>query len=207
MARTQRRSGVGPLFIQTGSSPCSNEEARTPRTARCKTMPRHEFSKPLITNYQTSPRVMSIARVSAFPVSSTTPEPTDKQEHKGIDQTLAFDSVSPVRSQSNFEELRVSSVKRRLTRNSSITTCMSALLRVPSMIHRTPSMELLEDFQKLEVQTDSTDNMPSMFHRTPCTEMLEDRQKVKAQNSHTVDSDLFHPRSSLFLVQDIEIYD
>jgi hypothetical protein len=207
MAPMQRRSGVGPLFVQTGASPRSNEEARTPRTARCKTMSRHECVKPLITNDMNSPRVLSIERVSAFPVSSTTPELKDKQEHKVIDPTLAFESVSSGRSQSNFEELRVSSLKSRLTRSSSITTCVVDLLRAPSMIHRTPPIEMLEDFQKLEVQSDATDNMPSMFYRPTSTQMHEDCQKLKVQGSQTLDHGLFHPRSSLFLVQDIEIYD
>ena len=202
----ERHSGVGPLFVQAGASRCSNEEATTPRAARCKTMPRHECAKALITKDVNSPRVLSIERVSAFPVSSTTPERSDKQEHKFIDPTLAFDSVS-VRSQSNFEELRVSSLKSRLTRSSSITTCVVDLLRAPSMIHRTPPIEMLEDFQKLEVQSDATDNMPSMFYRPTSTQMHEDCQKLKVQGSQTLDHGLFHPRSSLFLVQDIEIYD
>ena len=99
---------------------------------------------------------------------------TGKQEQKDNDPTLAFELVSSVQSQSNFEELRVSSVKSRLKRNSSISTCMRALLHVPAMMHRTPSMEMIEDFQNLEVQTDAADDMPSMFHRTQSTEVHED---------------------------------
>jgi hypothetical protein len=129
------------------------------------------------------------------------------QVYPGMYPTLAFERVSSVQSQSNFEDLRVSSVKSRLKRSSSITTCVMDLLRAPSMIHRTPSMEMLEDFQKLEVQTDATDNMPSMFHRPTSTEMHEDCQKLKGQGSQTLDHGLFHPRSSLFLFQNIEIYD
>ena len=170
-------------------------------------MRRHEYAGRLITKDQNSPRVLSVARVSAFArVSSTTTEMTGKQEQKGMYPTLAFESVSSVQRQSDFEELRVSSVNSRLKRSSSITTCMMDLLRAPSMIHRTPSMEMLEDFQKLEVQTDETDNMPSMFHRTP-TELHEDCQKLKIQGSQTLDPGLFNPRSSLFLFQDIEIQD
>ena len=162
-----RRNGVGPLVVRTGSSSPSNEQARTPRAARCKTMRRHEFAKSLITRDQTSPRMLSIARDSAFArVSSTTTEMTGKQEQKGMYPNLAFERVSSVQSQSNFEELRVSSVKSRLKRSSSITTCVTDLLRAQSPIHRTPSMEMLEDFQKLEVQTDTTDNKSSMYHRT-----------------------------------------
>ena len=202
-----RRHGVGPLVVRTGSSSPSNEQARTPRAARCKTTRRHEYAKPIITKDQTSPRVLSIARVSAFDVSSTTTEMTGKQEQKGMYPTLAFERVSSVQSQSNFEELRVSSVKSRLKRSSSITTCVMDLLRAPSVIHRTPSMEMLEDFQKLEVQTDATDNMPSMFHRPTSTEMHEDCQKLKTQGSQTLVPGLFNPRSSLFLFQDIEIQD
>jgi hypothetical protein len=132
---------------------------------------------------------------------------TGKQEQKSMYPTLAFERVSSVQSQSNFEELRVSSVKSRLKRSPSITTCVMDLLRVPSMIHRTPSMEILEDFQKLEVQTDATDNMLSIFHRKTSTEMHEDCQKLKIQGALTLDPGLFNPRSSLFLLQDIEIQD
>jgi hypothetical protein len=170
-------------------------------------MRRDEYAGRLITKDQNSPRVLSVARVSPFTrVSSATTEMTGKQEQKGMYPTLAFESVSSVQRQSDFEELRVSSVNSRLKRSSSITTCVMDLLRAPSMIHRTPSMEMLEDFQKLEVQTDATDNMPSMFHRTP-TEMHEDCQKLKIQGSQTLDPGLFNPRSSLFLFQDIEIQD
>jgi hypothetical protein len=196
-----RRNGVGPLVVRTGSSSPSNEQATPPRAARCKTMRRHEYAGRLITKDQNSPRVLSIARV----VSSTNLELTGKKEQKGIDPTLAFERVSYV--QSNFEQLRVSSVNSRLKRSSSSTTCVMDLLRAPSMIHRTPSMEMLEDFQKLEVQTDATDNMPSMFYRPTSTQMHEDCQKLKVQGSQSLDHGLFHPRSSLFLVQDIEIYD
>ena len=208
-ARMLRRSGVGPLVVRTGSSSCSNEEARTPRTARCKAMRRHEYVKPLLTKDHTSPRVLSSASVSAFArVSSTTTEMTGKQEQEGMYPTLvALERVSSVQSQSNFEELRVSSVKSRLKRSSSITTCVTDLLRAPSMIHRTPSMEMLEDFQKLEVQTDATNNVPSMFHRTTSTEMREDCQKLKVQGSQNLGRGLFNPRLSLFLFQDIEIHD
>jgi len=171
MAPMHRRSGVGPLVVRTGSSSCSNEEARTPRTARFKTMPRDECAKPL-PNDQNAPRSLSTARV----VSSTNLEMTGKQEQKDNAPTLAFVRVSSVESQSNFEELRLSPVKSRLTRNSSISTCMRALLRVPSMMNRTPSMEMIEDFQNLEVQTDAADDMPSMFHRTPSTVVREDGQ-------------------------------
>ncbi len=171
MAPMHRRSEVGPLVVRTGSSSCSNEEARTPRTARVKTMPRNECAKPL-PNDQTAPRALSTARV----LSSTNLEMTGKQEQKDNDPTLAFELVSSVQRQSNFEELRVSSVKSRLKRNSSISTCMRALLRVPAMMHRTPSMEMIEDFQNLEVQTDAADDMPCMFHRTQSTEVHEDGQ-------------------------------
>ena len=203
-----RRSGVGPLVVRTGSSSSSNEQARTPRAARCKTMPRHEYAKPLITNDQTSPRVLSIAKVSAFPRASSNTtefaEMTGKQEQKGI---LAFERVSSVQCQSVFDELRLSSVERRLKRGSSITTCVMDVLLAPSMIDSTPSMEMLEDFQKLEVQTDGTDNMPSLCHRTTSTEMHEDCQKLKVPGSQTLDPGLFNPRSALFLFQDIEMYD
>jgi hypothetical protein len=164
---------------------------------------RHEYARRLITKDQKSPRVLSIARASAFErVSSTTTEMTGKQEQKGMYPTLAFERVSSVQSQSNFEELRVSSVKSRLKRSPSITTCVMDLLRAPSMIHRTPPMEILEDFQKVEVQTDATDNMPSIFHRKTSTEMHEDCQKLKIQGAVTLDPGLFNPRSSLFLLQD-----
>ena len=103
-------------------------------------------------------------------------EPTGRQVNKGIDPTLAFELVASVQSQSNFDEWCVSSVKSRLKRNSSISTCMRALLRVPSMMHRTPSMEMIEDFQNLQVQTDAADDMPSMFLRTPSTVVHEDGQ-------------------------------
>ena len=102
MAPMHRRSEVGPLVVRTGSSSCSNEEARTPRTARVKTMPRNECAKPL-PNDQTAPRALSTARV----LSSTNLEMTGKQEQKDNDPTLAFELVSSVQSQSNFEELRV----------------------------------------------------------------------------------------------------
>ena len=208
VARMLRRNGVGPLVVRTGSSSPSNERARTSRAARCKTMCRHEFAKPLLKKDQVSPRALSIARVSAFArVSSTTTEMTGNQEQKGIYPTLAFERVSFVQSQSNFEELRVSSVKSRLKRSSSITTCVTDLLRAPSMIHRTPSMEMLEDFQTLEVQTDATDNMPSMFDRMTSTEMHQDCRKLKIQGSLTLDPGLFNPRSSLFIFQGIEIHD
>ena len=176
-----RRCGVGPLFVRTGSSSSSNEQPRTPRAARCKPMHRHECAKPLITEGGIFARAPSITRVFsrvssntpepgwAFSrvfsrmsftedVSSTTSEPRSRQVHTDIDPSLAFERVSYV--QSNFEQLRVSSVKSRLTRNSSISTCMGALLRVPAMMHRTPSMEMIEDFQNLEVQTDAADNVP-----------------------------------------------
>jgi hypothetical protein len=91
-------------------------------------------------------------------VSSTNLELEAKKEQKAIDPTLGCERASYV--QSNFEQLRVSSVKSRLTRNSSISTCMGALLRVPAMMHRTPSMEMIEDFQNLEVQMDAADNGP-----------------------------------------------
>ena len=171
MAPMHRRSGVGPLVVRTGSSSCSNEEASTPRTARVKTMPRHEGAKPL-PNDENVRRSLSTARVR----SSTNLELAGKQEQKGNDPTLAFVRGSSVQSQSNFEELHLSPVKSRLTRNSSISTCMGALLRVPAMMHRTPSMEMIEDFQNLEVQTDAADDKPSMFHRTPCMEVHEDGQ-------------------------------
>ena len=156
-----RCSGVGPLFIRTGSSSSSNDQPRTPRAARCKTMHRHECAKPLITKGGTFTRVPSITRVfsrvssntpepgwafsRAFSrVSSTSPEPTGRQVRKGIDPTLAFERVSSCL----FE--RVASVQRqRLQRGTSITTDATDM---PSMIHRTPSTDMLADFQTLKVQ-------------------------------------------------------
>jgi hypothetical protein len=136
-------------------------------------MPRHEYAKPLITKDGEVKRVASSSRVSS--TTTEIAEMTVKQEQKGI---LAFERVSFVQSQSNFEELRVSSVESRLKRGSSITTCLMDVLRAPSMIHSTPSMEMLEDFQKLEVQTGAT-----------------------------LDPGFFNPRSALFLFQDIEMHD
>jgi hypothetical protein len=71
-------------------------------------------------------------------------EPTGRQVNKGIDPTLAFERVSSCL----FE--RVSSVQsQRLQRDTSITTDAT---ETPSMIHRTPYTEMLEDFQTLKVQ-------------------------------------------------------
>jgi hypothetical protein len=204
MAPLLRRSGVGSLFVRTGSSSSSDEQVTTPRAARCKTMPRHECAKPLITkDFLSSPRVQSNARASVF-VSATTTELINMEEQKGIDPTLAFERMSS--SQIHFEQLRVSSMKSRLKRDS-VTTCLMGLLRAECMMHRTSSTETLEDFQKLEVHTDATDNMPSMFHRRPSTEMHGDCQKVKVQMSQTIDPGLFNARSSLFLFSDVETYD
>ena len=182
MPPVPRHTGVGPLFVRTGSASSSNEQARTPRAARCKTMPRHECAKPLITK----------ERLSL--VSSTTMDLIEKQEQKGIDRTSAVERVSSVQNKSHFEQ----SLKSRLKRDSSITTCAKALLRAPSMTHRTPSMKMIEDFQKLEVQTDAADNKSSMYHRTPSTDF---------QGSQPLDPAFFNPRSSLFLFSDIETYD
>ena len=162
MPPVPRNSGVGPLFVRTGSSSSSNEQARTPRAARCKTMPRHECAKALITK----------ERLAMF--SSTTTELIQKQEQKGIDRTLAVERVSFLQNNSPFEQ----PLESRLKRDSSITTCAKALLRAPSMTHRTPSMKMIEDFQKLEVQTGAT-----------------------------LDPGFFNPRSALFLFQDIEMHD
>jgi hypothetical protein len=41
-------------------------------------------------------------------------------------------------------------------------------------------MKMIEDFQKLEVQTDTEDNKSSMFHLTSSTE-IQDFQKVEVQ--------------------------
>ena len=144
MASMHRCSRVGPLVVRAGSSSSINEEASTPRTARFKTMSRHECAK-ASANDPTAPRLLSTARV----LSSTNLELTGQQEQKDNDPTLAFELVASVQSQSNFDEWCVSSVKSRLKRNSSISTCMGALLRVPAMMHRTPSMEKIEDFQTL----------------------------------------------------------
>jgi hypothetical protein len=64
--------------------------------------------------------------------------------------------VSFLQNNSHFEQ----PLKSQLKRDSSITTCAKALLRAPSMTHRTPSMKMIEDFQNLEVQTDAADNVP-----------------------------------------------
>jgi hypothetical protein len=45
------------------------------------------------------------------------------------------------------------------------------------------------------------------FHRTTSTEMHEDCKKLNVQGAHTLDPGLFNPRSSLFLFEDIEMYD
>jgi hypothetical protein len=153
-------------------------------------MPRHECAKALITK----------ERLAMF--SSTTTELIQKQEQKGIDRTLAVERVSFLQNNSHFEQ----PLKSRLKRDSSITTCAKALLRAPSMTHRTPSMKMIEDFQKLEVQTDAADNKSSMFHRTPSTE-IQDFQKLEVQGSQTLHPGFFNPRSSLFLFSDIETYD
>jgi hypothetical protein len=147
MATMLRRSGVGPLVVRTGESSSSDEHVKTSRAAGCKTIPRHEYAKPVITNDKYFPRarVLPIAKVLAFSrVSSTTTdiaEMTGRQEQKSVYPTLAFERVSSV--QRNFHELRVSSVG---SRRPSITTCVMDLLRGPSTIHRTPSMEMLEDW-------------------------------------------------------------
>ncbi len=165
MAPMMRRSGVGPLFVRTGSSSSSNEQPRTPRATRCKTVHRHECAKTLITKGGNFSRVPSITRVfsrmssntpepgwafsRAFSrVSSTTPEPTGRQLHHGIDPTLAFERVPSCL----FE--RVSSLQsQRMQRSTSITTDATDM---PSMIHRTPSTDMLADFQTLKVQEASS---------------------------------------------------
>jgi hypothetical protein len=92
MAPMLRNSGVGPLIVRTGSSWSSNEHARTPRAARCKTVPRIESLRPA-------------AR---------------RQVQHGIDQTVGYERVQCVNSQRHFES--VSTVKfQRPTRGSSIT--------------------------------------------------------------------------------------
>jgi hypothetical protein len=202
-----RRSGVGPLVVRTCSSSSSNEHARTSRAARCKTMPRHEYAKPLITKDQKHHRASSLAFSRVSSTTTGIAEMTGKQEQKSMYPTLAFECVSSVQRQSNFYELRVSPVESRLKRGSSITTCVMDVLRAPSMIHSTPSMGMLEDFQKLDVQTDATDNMPPLFHRTTSAEIHEDCEKLKVQGSQTLDPGLFNPRSALFLFQDIEMHD
>jgi hypothetical protein len=151
-------------------------------------MPRHECAKALITK----------ERLAMF--SSTTTELIQKQEQKGIDRTLAVERVSFLQNNSHIEQ----PLKSRLKRDSSITTCAKALLRAPSMTHRTPSMKMIEDFQKLEVPTDAADKS-CMSRRTPSTDM--DFQKLEGQGSQTLDPRLFNPRSSLFLFSDIETYD
>jgi hypothetical protein len=153
--------------------------------------PRHECAKPLITKEK-----------KGALLSATTIELIEKQEEKGIDRTLVFERESSVEKQSHFEQ----PLKSRLKRDSSITTCAKAILRAPSMTHRTPSMKMIEDFQKLEVQTDAADNKSSMFHRTPSTE-IQDFQKLEVQGSQTLHPGFFNSRSSLFLFSDIETYD
>ena len=198
MAPTVRRSGVGPLFVQTGTlSSCSIEQARTPRAARCKTMPRHECVKPLITKAEIFTRLPSTTRVSRVPsnkpepgwtfsrvfsrvssmedVSFTTSEPRGRQVHTDIDLSLAFE-----RESSCLVE-RVSCVQsQRLQRGTSITTDAADM---PSMIHRAPSTEILGDFQTLKIQGSDRETLDRWDPR------------------------LFDPRSSLFLFQDIERYD
>jgi hypothetical protein len=149
-------------------------------------MHRHECAKPLITKGGTFTRVPSITRVfspepgwafsRAFSrVSSTTPEPTGRQLHDGIDPTLAFERVPSCL----FE--RVSSLQsQRMQRGTSITTDAADM---PSMIHRAPSTEILADFQTLKIK--------GLIERLSIIGIL----------------DCFDPRSSLFLFQDIEIYD
>ena len=61
------------------------------------------------------------------------------------------------------------------------------------------------------ITTDAAD-MPSMIHRAPSTEILGDFQTLKIQGSDRETLDrwdprLFDPRSSLFLFQDMEVYD
>ena len=92
MAQLLRNSGVGPLIVRTGSSWSGNEQARTPRAARCKTVPRMESLGPT-------------AR---------------RQVQHGIDQALGCERVPCVNSQRHFES--VSTVKfQRPKRDSSIT--------------------------------------------------------------------------------------
>ena len=169
MAPMFRCSGVGPLFVRTGSSSSSNEQSSTPRAARCKTMHRRECAKPLISKGETFTRVPSVTRVfsrvssntpepgwafsRAFHrVSSTTPEPTGRQVHKGIDPTLAFERVS-----SYLFERGASVQSQRLQRGTSITTDATDM---PSMIHRTSSTDMLANFQTLKVQGASSSMSP-----------------------------------------------
>ena len=42
MERTLRRSRAGPPFVRTAASSATNEQARTPRPARCKTIHENE---------------------------------------------------------------------------------------------------------------------------------------------------------------------
>jgi len=122
MSPTLRSSGVGPLIVLTDSSPPSNEQARTPRAARCKTMPRIESLR----SFQ------------------------GRRAQEGIDQTLPFRDVSSVNSCSQRHFKSVSSFKsQRPKRCSSITREATDM---PSRIHRTPSTEMLEGFQTLKVQ-------------------------------------------------------
>ena len=150
-----------------GSDPFSSERScRRPAMSKPE---RHALrvSRPCLGTNVPSPssekttvtRVPSIA--SAFArVNSTTQELTGRQEQNGIDPTLNFERLPFVKSQRHFE--RASSINSpRLKRGSSIATCVSCILHpfmrpeamdLPSMIHRTPSMEMLDDFQKLEVK-------------------------------------------------------
>ena len=204
MSTMLRRSAVGPLIVQTGSSsPSSNEQARTPRATRCETMPRIE-----------SLRSFQCRQV----------------QQQGKNRTLAIDGAPSVNSQRDFKSVspvtihrpkRPSSITREATdmpsqsrfhRTASPTLAFQGASSVNSYSQRHVKSVSSGKFQRpkrASVITSEATEMPCRIHRTLSTEILEDFQTLKVQGSKTLEPRLFDHRLSLFLTvtEDIEIYD
>ena len=201
MSTMLRRSGVGPLIVQTGS-PSSNEQARTPRAARCETMPRIESLR----SFQC------------------------RQVQQGKNRTLAIEGAPSVNSQRDFKSVspvkiqrpkRPSSITREATdmpsqsrfhRTASPTLAFQGASSVNSYSQRhvksVPSVKIQRP-KRASVITSEVTEMPCRIHRTLSTEILEDFQTLKVRGSKTLEPRLFDHRLSLFLTvtKDIEIYD
>ena len=156
MATAERHGAVGPLLVRTVSSSSSNESTEMPRAARCKTSSRPECAKPLITKHGSSKRTRSSADYAASMSAASMPRRADKALTRvpSVGMVSEFSRLSSFRTTKPHIDPtfpRVPSVgSPKQKRRASITTEASNL---PSMILRTPSMEMVVNFKALEVHT------------------------------------------------------
>ena len=156
MATAERKGAVGPLLVRTDAPSSRNELTETPRAARCKTNSRKECDKPLITKPGVLKRTRSIADSASSMSAASMPRRADKALTRVLSGGMVseFSRLSSARTTKQHIDptiarvLSVGSPKQK--RRASITTEAS---NMPSMILRTPSMEMVVNFTALEVHT------------------------------------------------------